>query len=133
VIPRFIAAALDGTRPVVFGDGEQSRDFTYIENVVEANLLALDSSAGAGEMFNVACGERVTLNMVLGMLAELSGAELDADHRPRRAGEVRHSQADIQRARETFGYRASVPFAEGLRRTFEDMRSTRGQPAAAAG
>jgi UDP-glucose 4-epimerase len=119
VIPKFIAAALDGTRPVVFGDGEQSRDFTYIDNVVEANLLALDSHAGAGEVFNAACGERVSLNTVLSMISELSGVELESDHRPGRAGEVRHSQADIERCRDTFGYSASIPFAEGLRRTFE--------------
>jgi UDP-glucose 4-epimerase len=129
VIPKFIAAALDGTRPVVFGDGEQSRDFTYIDNVVEANLLALESSAGAGEVFNVACGERVSLNAVLGMLAELSGTELDPDRQPGRPGEVRHSQADVARARDALGYRASVDFAEGLRRTFEDTVAARREAA----
>src|SRR5439155_8133791 len=76
VIPKFIAAALEGGRLVVFGDGEQSRDFTYIDNVVEANLLALDSSAGSGEVFNTACGERVSLNSVLRMLSDISGAPL---------------------------------------------------------
>jgi UDP-glucose 4-epimerase len=119
VIPKFIAAALEGRRPVVFGDGEQSRDFTYIDNVVEANLLALETDAAAGEVFNAACGERVALNDVLRMLSELSGVELEPDYRPGRPGEVRHSQADIGRARETFGYEASIDFAEGLRRTFE--------------
>jgi UDP-glucose 4-epimerase len=119
VIPKFIAAALEGRRPLVFGDGEQSRDFTFIDNVVEANLLALESSAGAGEVFNAACGERVSLNAVIQMLSELSGVDLEPDYRPGRPGEVRHSQADIGRARETFGYRATVPFAEGLKRTFE--------------
>jgi len=119
VIPKFISAALEGRRPVVFGDGEQSRDFTYIDNVVEANLLALESDAGAGEVFNAACGERVSLNEVLRMLSELTGTELEPDYRPGRPGEVRHSQADIGRARETFGYEASIDFAEGLRRTFE--------------
>jgi UDP-glucose 4-epimerase len=119
VIPKFIAAALEGSRPVVFGNGEQSRDFTYIDNVVEANLLALESDAGAGEVFNTACGERVSLNAVLRMLSELSGVDLEPDHQPGRPGEVRHSQADIARARETFGYQASIDFAEGLRRTFE--------------
>jgi UDP-glucose 4-epimerase len=123
VIPNFIAAALEGRRPVVYGDGEQSRDFTFIDNVVDANLLALGSNAGAGEVFNVACGERVTLTTVLGMLAELSGADLEADHQPGRPGEVRHSQADITRAKETFGYRAPIGFAEGLRRTFEHTAS----------
>lgn len=119
VIPKFIAAALEGRRPVVFGDGEQSRDFTFIDNVVEANLRALESNAGAGEVFNTACGERVSLNTVIQMLSELSGVDLEPDYKPGRPGEVRHSQADIARARETFGYSAAVPFAEGLKRTFE--------------
>jgi UDP-N-acetylglucosamine/UDP-N-acetyl-alpha-D-glucosaminouronate 4-epimerase len=125
VIPKFIAAALEGRRPVVFGDGEQSRDFTYIDNVVQANLLALESRAGAGEVFNVACGEQVSLNTVLGMLADLSGVQPDPDYQPGRPGEVRHSLADIGRARETFGYEASIQFAEGLRRTFEHRVATR--------
>src|SRR3954469_1788105 len=94
VIPKFITAALEGTRPVVFGDGEQSRDFTFVENVVEANLLALESTAGAGEAFNIACGERVTLNTVLRMIGEMAGVELEPDYRPGRAGEVKHSEAD---------------------------------------
>jgi UDP-glucose 4-epimerase len=119
VIPKFITAAIEGSRPVVFGTGEQSRDFTYIDNVVDANMLALDSHAGAGEVFNVACGERVSLNHVLVVLGELSGSDLDADHKPGRPGEVPHSQAHVGRAEETFGYRVSVPFAEGLRRTYE--------------
>jgi nucleoside-diphosphate-sugar epimerase len=129
VIPKFIAAALDDTRPVVFGDGEQSRDFTYIDNVVEANLLALDSDAGAGEVFNAACGERVSLNDVLRMIEELSGTRFDPDHQPGRRGEVRHSLADVSKAREVFGYSASIPFAEGLRRTFEHTVAARGEAA----
>jgi nucleoside-diphosphate-sugar epimerase len=119
VIPKFIAAALEGRAPVVFGDGEQSRDFTFIDNVVEANLLALDSDAGAGQVFNLACGERVSLNDVLRTLSEVAGIELEADYQDPRPGEVRHSQADVGRAREAFGYTASIGFAEGLRRTFE--------------
>ena len=119
VIPKFISAALEGRRPVVFGDGEQSRDFTFIDNVVEANLLALESEVGAGEVFNAACGERVSLNDVLRLLSEIAGVELEPDYQPGRPGEVRHSQADIGRARETFGYEPAVSFAEGLRRTFE--------------
>jgi UDP-glucose 4-epimerase len=124
VIPKFIAAALAGRRPTVFGDGEQSRDFTYIDNVIEANLLALDSSAGAGEVFNAACGERVSLNGVLQMLSELSGVDLEPDYRPGRAGEVRDSQADVSRIRETFGYDGAITFAEGLKRTFEHTAAT---------
>jgi UDP-glucose 4-epimerase len=131
VIPRFIAAALDGEPAIVFGDGEQSRDFTYIDNVVDANLRAMTSSEGAGEVFNVACGERVTLNEVLATLGELQGGELQADHRAPRPGEVRHSQADIQRAREAFGYEPVVPFAEGIRRTLEFTLEEREHAAAA--
>jgi nucleoside-diphosphate-sugar epimerase len=132
VIPKFIAAALEGTRPVVFGDGEQSRDFTFIDNVVEANLLALESDAGAGEVFNCACGERVSLNTVLAMISELSGTDLEPDYQPPRRGEVRHSQADIERARETFGYQASITFLEGLRRTFEHTAAVQGEKAVPA-
>ena len=119
VIPKFIAAALEGKRPVVFGDGEQSRDFTFIDNVIEANLLALENDAGAGQVFNAAYGERVSLNAVLGLLSEIAGVDLEPDYQPGRPGEVRHSQADIERARETFGYNPVVTFAEGLKRTFE--------------
>jgi UDP-glucose 4-epimerase len=126
VIPKFIAAALERRRPVVFGDGEQSRDFTFIDNVVEVNLLALDSSAGAGEVFNAAVGERVSLNDVLRMLSELSGVDLEPDYQTGRPGEVRHSLADISRARETFGYSAAVPFEEGLKRTFEHTAEAAG-------
>jgi UDP-glucose 4-epimerase len=133
VIPKFIAAAIAGTRPVVFGDGEQSRDFTYIDNVVDANLLALGSGAGAGEVFNAACGTRVSLKDVLGMLAELSGSEIDPEYQPGRSGEVRHSHADIGRARETFGYHAAISFAEGLRRTFEHTLEARERAAVRAG
>jgi UDP-glucose 4-epimerase len=130
VIPKFIAAALDGRRPIVFGDGEQSRDFTYIDNVVEANLLALESDAGAGEVFNAACGEQVSLNTVLTMVSELTGTELEPDYQPGRRGEVRHSLADVSKAGEVFGYKASVPFSEGLRRTFEDAVAARGTTSA---
>jgi len=123
VIPRFIAAALGGERPVVYGDGEQSRDFTHVDNVVDANLRALSSSAGVGEVFNVASGERVTVNQVLARLGELTGADVEAEHRPERPGEVRHSQADVSRAREVLGYEVAVPFAEGLARTVEETRA----------
>ncbi|MEA2444587.1 MAG: UDP-glucose 4-epimerase, partial [Thermoleophilales bacterium] len=120
-IPNFISAALEGRQPVVYGDGNQSRDFTYVDNVVDANLLALEGDACAGEVFNVACGERITLNAVLDQIRELTGSDLEPDHRPGRAGEVRHSEADITRATETLGYRPAVSFGEGLRRTLEHM------------
>jgi len=123
VIPKFIAAGLQGRRPTIYGDGEQSRDFTYVENVVDANLLAMESDKGAGEVFNVACGERVTLNQMLVLLGDALGTRIEAEYHPPRPGDVRHSQADIGRARAVLGYEPSVLFAEGLRRTLEDAMS----------
>jgi nucleoside-diphosphate-sugar epimerase len=119
VIPKFVEAALDGTAPVVFGDGEQSRDFTYIDNVVDANIRAMESEAGAGEAFNVACGERATLNETLETIGSLIGTELQADYQAPRPGEVRHSLADISAATAAFGYEPAVEFAEGVRYTLE--------------
>ena len=121
VIPRFIEKALDGDRPVIFGDGEQTRDFTYIDNVVEANLLAMRSNAGSGRAFNVACGDRISLNAMLASLGEALRQPLAADYLPERPGDVRHSHADISAARETFGYAPIVSFSDGLRRTLDHM------------
>jgi len=123
VIPRFIAAGLEGRRPTIFGDGEQSRDFTYVDNVVDANLLAMESDKGVGEVFNVACGERVTLNQMVAHLGDALGTPIEAESQPPRTGDVRHSHAEIGRAHATLGYRPSVLFAEGLRRTLEDTMS----------
>jgi len=123
VIPRFIAAGLEARHPIIFGDGEQSRDFTYVDNVVDANLQAMESDNGVGDVFNVACGERVTLNQILLHLGEALGTPIEADYHAPRPGDVRHSQADIGRARATLGYEPSVLFAEGLRRTLEDTMS----------
>ena len=117
VIPNFITALLTGERPVVYGDGEQSRDFTYIENVVEANLLAITADGVGGEVFNIAAGERLSLNQLLRHLGELTGTDVEAHHEPARPGEVRHSQADVSRAEQELGYRLQVPVEEGLRRT----------------
>ena len=117
VVPRFIDAALDGRRPIVYGDGEQSRDFTFIENVVDANMLALDAPGAAGEVFNVACGERASLNDMLRYLGEWLEAPIEAEHLPPRNGDVPHSMADITKARELLGYEPRVDFAEGLHRT----------------
>ncbi len=117
VIPNFITAALQGARPTVYGDGEQSRDFTYVENVVDANLKAATTQGAAGQVFNVACGERITLNRLLTELGNVLGTSLEADYAPARPGDVMHSQADISRAQEDLGYRTAVDFDEGLRRT----------------
>ena len=118
VIPNFITAMLEGRRPVVHGDGEQSRDFTYIDNVVEANVLAMDREGAAGKMFNVAAGERLTLNTVLEELGQLTGTAADAEHLPARPGDVRHSHADIGAAERELGYRPAITAREGLERTF---------------
>ncbi len=123
VVPKFVTAALRNERPVVFGDGEQTRDFCFIENAVRANLLAATSSRKlAGQVVNIACGERISLNKLLEYLRGLTGAALEADHRPGRPGDVRDSLADVSAARELLGYEPSVDVREGLKRTLEAFR-----------
>ncbi len=119
VMARFILQMLRGEQPMIFGDGEQGRDFTYVENAVRANLLALRAEAKdvAGKVFNVACGERHTLNETFEALAGMMGFDAGAKHGPERAGDVRDSLADVSAAAEAFGYRPTVGFAEGLERT----------------
>jgi len=118
VIPLFIRALLRGEAPTVHGDGLQSRDFTYIENVVHANLLAAEAPAHvAGKVYNVATGERTSLLELLGHLKQIIGCDIEPIHGPPRPGDVRHSQADISRARRDLGYEVVVPLQEGLRRT----------------
>jgi len=121
VIPRFVTAVLAGERPVVHGDGEQSRDFTYVDNAVDANLLAAGASGVAGRTFNIAGGERISLNEVLRELGRITGREIDALHDEPRVGDVRHSQADISRAREALGYDPAVSVREGLARVTADL------------
>lgn len=117
VIPRFIAAFRDRRRPVVYGDGEQSRDFTFIDNAVDATLCAARAGKGvAGEMFNAACGSRISLLDILAELRSLTDTELEPEHLPARAGDVRHSLADISKAGSALGYEPTVDFREGLRR-----------------
>jgi UDP-glucose 4-epimerase len=124
VVPKFVTAALRRERPVVFGDGEQTRDFCFIDNAVRANLLAATTSRKLrGEVVNIACGERTSLNQLLGFLRELTGAPLEADHRPPRAGDVKDSLADITAARDLFGYEPRVDVREGLKRTVEAFRA----------
>jgi nucleoside-diphosphate-sugar epimerase len=118
VIPNFVTAALRGTQPLIYGDGEQSRDFCFIENVVEANLLACTApKEAAGQVFNVACGERTTLLDVITALSEIVGRRIEPRHAEARTGDIRHSLADISRAKRLLGYSGRVGFAEGLRRT----------------
>ncbi len=125
VIPKFIRGMLRGERPQIFGDGTQSRDFTYVENVVAVNLLAARAPAAAldGSAYNVACGERFTLLDLVAILNTILGTRLDPEFRPPRPGDVRHSHASIARAEASLGYRPAVRFAEGLRRTVEWIRA----------
>ena len=125
VVPRFIHAVLDGRRPIVFGDGEQSRDFTFVDNVVRANLRAISAPGAAGEVFNVARGDRATLNDMLRNLGELLDTTVEPEYRPPRPGDVPHSHADISKAREILGYDPEVSFEEGLRRTLESVVEAR--------
>ena len=121
VIPKFIYLMLNGERPVVYEDGEQSRDFTYIENVVEANILAAEGSV-TGEVFNVACGGRVTINELVATVNELLDTDIEPRYDDPRPGDVRHSMADISKAKELLGYEPAVGFEEGLERTIAAMR-----------
>ncbi|HVS29621.1 MAG TPA: SDR family oxidoreductase [Solirubrobacteraceae bacterium] len=117
VIPTFIARYCDGQPPTINGDGEQSRDFTWIGNVVDANIAALDARDVAGCVYNIACGEGVTLNRLATELREQTGAQVEPVHGPPRFGEVRHSVADVTSAREQLGYAPSISLSEGLRAT----------------
>ena len=124
VIPNFITAALRGTRPQVFGDGGQTRDFCFIDNTVQANLKAASTANKlTGQVVNVACGERISLNQLLAIIGEVTGTKVEADHAPDRAGDVRDSLADIGRARSLLGYEPTVDVKEGLRRTIEAFRT----------
>ncbi|MBI3653823.1 MAG: SDR family oxidoreductase [Acidobacteria bacterium] len=124
VMPKFAAALLNGERPVIFGDGLQSRDFTYVENVVEANLLAATATGIAGRAFNVACGGRYTLLELLARMKEILHSDLEPIFESPRAGDVRDSQAAIEAAQQGFGYQVKIGFAEGLRKTLDWYRRT---------
>jgi len=128
VVPRFITAALDGRQPTVYGDGEQSRDFCFIENVVEANLRAAEADGVSGKTFNIACGTGTSLNRVLALLGDALGRPVAAHYEPARAGDVRHSLADIAQAKTLLGYAAAVNFVTGLGRTLAWFRQQRSTP-----
>jgi nucleoside-diphosphate-sugar epimerase len=124
VIPNFITAGLKKTRPIVFGDGEQTRDFCYIENTVSANLLAASTKNKlSGEVVNVACGDRISLNTLLKYIGEETGTTFDPDYRPERAGDVRDSLADIGAARKLIGYEPKVDVKAGLKKTVAAFRT----------
>ena len=117
VIPKFIMAMLDGDRPTIYGDGRQTRDFTYIDNVVQGNLLACTAQAAVGETINLAAGGRIALNDLVAQLNTIMETELPPSYTAERKGDITHSRASIEKARELLGYEPIVSFAEGLRRT----------------
>lgn len=117
VIPKFITLMLEGKRPMIFGDGQQSRDFTYIDNVVHGNLLAAEAPDAAGEMMNLATGGQVSLNDLLAMLNKAMGMDVEPIHEAARAGDILHSRANIEKAADLLDFAPIVTFEEGLRRT----------------
>lgn len=123
VLSKFITALVTDGQPVIFGDGEQSRDFIFVENVVQANLLACEAQNCAGRTFNVGTGERHTLKEILPLLEKISGKKTAAKYEPPRSGDILHSQADITETRKSLGYDPKISFEEGLRRTWEWYRS----------
>jgi nucleoside-diphosphate-sugar epimerase len=129
VIPRFLVAALRNERPIVFGDGEQTRDFSHVDNAVRANLLAAGTSRKLeGQVVNVACGRRTSLNELLRQVAELTGTHLEPEYRPGRPGDVRDSLADLGAARDLLGYEPTVDLREGLARTLPALRQAASAP-----
>lgn len=123
VIPKFVMKMLAGERPTIFGDGKQSRDFTYVANVVAGNLLAASAPDAAGKTFNVACGEQLSLLDLIASINRVLGTKLEPIFDPPRAGDVRDSLADISQARKVLGYNPIVDFDEGLRRSIEFYRT----------
>lgn len=122
VISKFITSLLNGEAPVIYGDGEQSRDFTYIDNVVDANLHAIDSAGAVGQVINLGTGERVTINQLLSELQKITGSKISARYVETRAGDILHSLADITRARDLIDYSPIVGLAQGLRLTVDWYR-----------
>jgi nucleoside-diphosphate-sugar epimerase len=123
VIPNFITSFLRNEPTTVFGDGEQTRDFTYVDNVVQANLLAAEAAQASGRIYNIAVGERISLNQIIDQLRRLTGLDIDPVYVPERPGDVRHSLADISRAARELGYEPQVRFDAGLGRTLQFHRS----------
>jgi UDP-glucose 4-epimerase len=119
VIPKFIDALLQGRPPIIFGDGEQSRDFTYIENVVQANLFAMSAEHLHGEAINIACGERTSLNELLNVLKRILGSTLFPAYQDPRQGDVRHSLADIRKGKEILNYEPTITVEKGLEKTVD--------------
>lgn len=119
VIPLFVKALLEGTSPLIHGDGEQSRDFTFISNVVNANLLACQAKMTGARVYNIACGGRYTLNQLYAALRDRIGSNVEPIYGPPRPGDVKHSMAGIERIQKELGYGVDVPFEEGIDRTVQ--------------
>jgi UDP-glucose 4-epimerase len=124
VIPRFITLALAQKPLVVYGDGEQSRDFLFVANVVEANLLACEAQGVAGEQINVGGGEQISLNQLIAALKEIFDWDLDVTYAAPRPGDVKHSLASIEKAQKFMGFQPLIPFGQGLHRTVEWFKAT---------
>ena len=124
VLSRFMLAVIEGQPPVIYGDGEQSRDFTYIENIVDETLRACEADGASGLVFNGGTGARITLNQVLKMLSRITGETIQPKYDAPRNGDIRDSQADVSLARKILGYEPRVLFEEGLKRTWEWYRKT---------
>jgi len=122
VIAAFALRMLRGERPIIYGDGTQSRDFTFIENVVHANLLAAEAPEVQGEVVNIGCGEAIDLNQMVGIFNKILGTALEPIYEPPRPGDVKHSLADVSAAKKLLGYKPKVRFADGLRQTLEWYR-----------
>ncbi|MFH0792629.1 MAG: SDR family oxidoreductase [bacterium] len=122
VIPKFITSMMQGQKPPVYGDGTQSRDFTYVANNVEANLLAAKAPRVSGEIINIACGESIGLIGLIGLINDILGTDLKPDFKPARVGDVKHSLADVRKARELLAYSPRISFKEGLKKTIEWFR-----------
>ena len=130
VLAKFCSGFLESTPPTVFGDGEQSRDFTYVDNAVAANLLACEAPNVSGKVFNIGTGVRVTLNETIALLSKLAGTSLETKYEPARDGDIRDSQADITQARELLKYEPFVSFEEGLQRTLDWYRDAQAKAVA---
>ncbi len=130
VIPRFITSLAAGESPVIFGDGEQSRDFTYVDNVIDANIQAMDAPDVGGRTINIACGERVSLNQLVAELQRLLNTQVEVAYAAPRSGDVKHSLADISLARRLLGYESRVSLTEGLRNTIKSLVSNRSESTA---
>jgi UDP-glucose 4-epimerase len=119
VVPKFITSLLKGESPPIYGDGNQERDFTYIDNVVEANILSLTTDSGAGESFNVANGSPNSVNKLLSILRDITNKNINAVYLPPRKGDVRKTHADINKIQKILGWQPKIDFYEGLKRTVE--------------